>query len=62
MSRRNLGITLATGGALGGALILVLGLVLKNQADFAASSVKEARGRQKMYFTASDNLTGQERS
>lgn len=62
MTRRNLDITLATGGALVAVLIFVLGLVAKNQADFAADYVKTELGSQQIYFTAADKLTDTEKN
>lgn len=56
MKRRTLDITFALGGALFSVLLLVLGLVLKNQSDFAQSYVKRELGAQKIYFQPTATL------
>lgn len=57
MKRRTLDITFALGGALFSVLLLVLGLVLKNQSDFAQSYVKRELGAQKIYFQPTASLS-----
>jgi hypothetical protein len=61
MSRRHLDIALATGGAIFALLVLVLGLVLKNQADFAQGYVKDQLSEQKIFFKEEAQLTPSER-
>jgi len=56
MKRRTLDITFALGGALFSVLLLVLGLVLKNQSDFAQSYVKDQLGAQQIYFQPTATL------
>ncbi len=56
MKRRTLDIVFAVGGALFAVLLLVLGLVLKNQADFAKSYVKDQLGAQQIYFQPTKTL------
>lgn len=51
MKRRTLDIAFSIGGAVFAVLLLILGLVLKNQADFAKSYVKDQLGQQQIYFT-----------
>ncbi len=62
MSRRTLDIVLATGGALFAVLILVLGLVARNQANFAKDYVKEQLGEQKITFATADKVTEEEKA
>ncbi len=51
MTRRTLDIVFATGGLLVAGLILVLGLVLQNQANFAHDYVHDQLGAQQITFT-----------
>jgi len=51
MTRRTLDIVFATGGLLVAGLILVLGLVLQNQANFAHDYVHKQLGAQQITFT-----------
>ena len=51
MKRRTLDIIFATGGLLVAGLILVLGLVLQNQANFADNYVHDQLAEQKITFT-----------
>jgi len=51
MKRRTLDLIFATGGLLTAALILVLGLVLQNQANFADDYVHNQLAEQKIAFT-----------
>ena len=62
MSRRHLDIVLSTGGAMFAILVLVLGLVLKSEADFAQRTVKEQLGEQRITFTAAEKLTESEKT
>jgi hypothetical protein len=62
MKRRHLDIVLATGGVLFTLLVLGLGLVLKNQADFARGYVRDQLGEQRITFTAADKLTDEEKN
>lgn len=50
MKRRTLDIAFSVGGALFAALLLVLGLVLKDQANFATDYVKDQLSEQKISF------------
>ena len=60
MKRRTLDLAFSVGGLLFGGLILVLGLVLQNQSNFASTYVKEQFGQQKIEFTAVDYLHGEQ--
>ena len=51
MKRRTLDLIFATGGLLAAGLILVLGLVLQNQANFANDYVHNQLAEQKIVFT-----------
>jgi hypothetical protein len=62
MTRRHLDIVLATGGALLALLILGLGLVAKNQADFAKTYVADQLGEQRINFPAAEKLTDAEKN
>jgi hypothetical protein len=61
MSRRNLDIIIATGGALFAILVLVLGIVAWNEAAFAKDNVKEQLSEQKIVFKEESALTPSER-
>lgn len=56
MKRRTLDIAFSLGGALFSVLLLVLGLVLKDQADFAGSYVKDQLLAQKIDFPKTEDL------
>jgi len=56
MKRRTLDIVFAVGGAIFAVLLLVLGLVLKNQADFAKSYVHDQLSAQKINFQPAKTL------
>jgi hypothetical protein len=56
MKRRTLDIIFSVGGVAVAALILVLGLVLQNQADFAKSYVHDQLAAQQITFTPADKL------
>jgi hypothetical protein len=60
MKRRTLDLAFSVGGLLFGGLILVLGLVLQNQANFAENYVKDQLGQQQIEFTAVDYLHGEQ--
>jgi hypothetical protein len=62
MSRRTLDFVFAGGGAILGILLLVLGFVLADQADFAHSYVKDQLSQQKITFTAADKLSDEEKN
>ncbi len=51
MSRRTLDVIFAVGGLVVAGLILTLGLVLQNQANFAKDYVHDQLGQQKIVFT-----------
>jgi hypothetical protein len=61
MNRRTLDVVFSVGGLLLAGLLLVLGLVLQNQADFAKSYVKDQLVEQKITFTPVANLTAEEK-
>jgi len=56
MKRRTIDIAFAVGGALFSVLLLVLGLVLKNQADFAKNYVHDQLLAQKIEFPKKEDL------
>lgn len=62
MNRRTLDIVFSVGGLLVAALILVLGLVLQNQADFAKTYVHDQLTAQQITFTPGDKLTDEEKA
>ena len=61
MKRRTLDVVFSVGGLLLAGLLLVLGLVLQNQADFAKSYVKNQLTEQKISFTPAGVLTAEEK-
>jgi hypothetical protein len=61
MRRRTLDIVFAAGGIAIAVLVLVLGLVLQNQANFAKSYVKDQLGQQKITFTPVAGLAPDEK-
>ncbi|MGZ8763325.1 MAG: hypothetical protein ACXW2Y_08375 [Acidimicrobiia bacterium] len=61
MKRRTLDVVFSIGGLVLAALLLILGLVLQNQADFAKSYVKDQLTEQKITFTPVDNLNDEEK-
>jgi hypothetical protein len=61
MSRRNLDIIIATGGAMFAVLVVALGLVLWNEADFAKDNVTTQLTEQKIFFKEEAALTEGER-
>jgi len=62
MKRRTLDVVFSIGGLLLAALLLVLGLVLQNQANFAKNYVHDQLSAQKITFTPADKLTDEEKS
>jgi hypothetical protein len=60
MTRRTLDIIFATGGLLVAGLILVLGLVLQNQANFANDYVHDQLSEQQIVFTPASALSPEE--
>jgi hypothetical protein len=60
MTRRTLDIIFAIGGLVVAALVLVLGLVLQNQADFAKNYVHNQLNAQKITFTPVAGLAANE--
>jgi len=61
MRRRTLDIIFSTGGVAVAGLVLVLGLVLQNQADFAKSYVKDQLKQQQITFTPVAGLAPDEK-
>jgi hypothetical protein len=61
MNRRTLDVVFSVGGLLLAALLLILGLVLQSQADFAKSYVKDQLTEQKITFTPADGLSDEEK-
>ena len=57
MKRRTLDFVLGVGGVLLAALLAVLGFVLKDNADFAKTYVKDQLSEQQITFTAADKLS-----
>lgn len=60
MNRRTLDLLFSAGGIVLGALLLVLGLVLNNQSNFASNYVKDQLGQQKITFTPVAGLKGEQ--
>ena len=61
MRRSTLDVVFSTGGLLLAGLLLVLGLVLQNQANFAKNYVTDQLTAQKIVFTPADKLTDEEK-
>lgn len=61
MKRRTLDLIFSVGGLALAALLLVLGLVLKNQADFAKDYVHDQLSAQRITFTPKEGLSAEER-
>ncbi len=61
MKRRTLDIVFSVGGLLVAMLVLVLGLVLQNQADFAKSYVHDQLSAQRITFTPAKFLAPEEK-
>jgi hypothetical protein len=62
MKRRTLDIVFSAGGVALAGLLLVLGLVLTNQADFAKTYVKDQLSAQKISFTPAAGLSAEEQA
>jgi hypothetical protein len=62
MKRRTLDIVFAGGGLLMAALLVVLGMAVYSQYNFATSYVKEELGAQKITFASADKLTDEEKT
>jgi len=62
MNRRTLDLLFSVGGVVLGALLMVLGLVLNNQADFAKSYVTNQLSEQQIKFTPADKLKGEDKA
>jgi hypothetical protein len=60
MTRRTLDVIFSVGGLFAAILILVLGLVLQNQANFAKSYVHDQLAEQKIFFTPVSGLKADE--
>ncbi len=60
MRRSTLDVIFSVGGLLIAGLLLVLGLVMQNQANFAKNYVTDQLSAQKIIFTPADNLTPEE--
>lgn len=56
LNRRTLDVIFSIGGLFVAVLVLVLGLVLQNQADFAQNYVRDQLSAQKITFTPADKL------
>jgi hypothetical protein len=61
MKRRTLDLVFSIGGLLLAALVLILGLVLQNQANFAHNYVKNQLTQQHIIFTPVAGLTAEEK-
>jgi hypothetical protein len=61
MRRKTLDLIFSIGGLLLAGLLLVLGLVLQNQADFAKDYVRNQLSEQRIVFTPVANLSPQEK-
>jgi hypothetical protein len=62
MKRRTIDLVLSAGGLLVAALLLVGGLVLTANANFAKTYVADQLGAQKIVFTAAEELSDEERA
>lgn len=62
MTRKKLDLIFSTGGALLALLLVVLGLVLRNQANFAKSYVRDQMSAQQINFTPAAGLSDEEKS
>ncbi len=62
MNRRMLDLLFSIGGVLLGVLLLVLGLVLNNQANFAKSYVTNQLSEQQIKFTPAAGLKGEDKA
>jgi hypothetical protein len=62
MKRRTLDIVFSAGGMLVAILVLVLGLVLQNQANFAKDYVHDQMAQQRITFTPAEGLSDEEKA
>lgn len=62
MKRRTLDVIFSVGGVLLAGLLLVLGLVLQNQADFAETYVTDQLSAQRIVFTPAEGLSDEEKA
>ena len=62
MKRRTLDIVFSAGGLLVAILVLVLGLVLQNQANFAKDYVHDQMAQQRITFTPAEGLSDEEKA
>ena len=62
MKRRTLDIAFSVGAVALAGLLVVLGLVLQNQANFAKSYVKDQLAQQQIVFTPADKLAPEEKA
>ncbi len=62
MNRKTLDIALAGGGVILAGLLVILGLVLADQASFARTYVKDQLGEQKIVFASAEKLTEEEKT
>lgn len=60
MKRRTLDLFFSVGGVGVAVLLLILGIILRQEANFADSYVKDQFGEQGIYFTPAENLTEEE--
>jgi hypothetical protein len=60
MKRRTLDVIFSVGGVLFAALLLILGMVLSNQASFAQDYVADQFAQQKISFTPAEGLSGEQ--
>src|SRR3954454_689735 len=62
MNRRTLDMLFSAGGVVFGVLLLVMGLVLNNQSNFAKSYVTNQLSEQQIKFTPADKLKGEDKA
>ena len=62
MNRRTLDLLFSAGGVVFGVLLLIMGLVLNNQANFAKSYVTNQLSEQQIKFTPADKLKGEDKA
>lgn len=62
MKRRTLDIILSAGGIVGAILVLVLGLILQGQANYAKDYTADQLGAQNVFFTPADKLNGEDKA
>ena len=61
MKRRTLDVLFSAGGLALAVLLLVLGMVMTSNANFAKNYVKDQLGQQKISFKTADTLTAEEK-